>query len=77
MARRVVGSLSGEQYLYAVVAFDGRQVKSVSEIVLAFESPAAANHFADTHGIGDYTVGPVRFSGSSAAPAVRWQGVTT
>ncbi len=67
--------MGGEQHLYALVAFDGRQAKGVSEVVLAFESPAAASHFADANGIGDYRVGPVRFSGSSAAPAVRWRGV--
>ncbi|SBW24636.1 hypothetical protein FDG2_4235 [Candidatus Protofrankia californiensis] len=68
--------MGGEQCIYALIAFDGRQAKSVSEVVLAFESPAAANNFADANGIGDYTVGPVRFSGSPAAPVVRWRRVT-
>ncbi|WP_322761283.1 hypothetical protein [Frankia sp. Cr2] len=62
--------------VYGLVSFDGETRRSVTEIVLAFESAEAADRFAHSSGIGDYAIGPVGFAVSVAASAVRWRGDT-
>ncbi len=64
--------MDGLATLYALVQFDGDEKWAVSGVLLAFESVTAADRHARTAGIGDYAVGPVSFTESTAAPAVRW-----
>lgn len=44
--------------VYAVVQFDGEQVR---DVVVAFEDAPAATHFAAANNVTQYTVAPIEF----------------
>ncbi|WP_250280761.1 MULTISPECIES: hypothetical protein [unclassified Frankia] len=58
--------------LYAVVLFDGNDRSAVTEVVILFESVAAADGYAAERGWGDYAVGAVRFHLPPLVRSVRW-----
>ncbi|WP_131765615.1 hypothetical protein [Candidatus Protofrankia californiensis] len=68
--------MDGSGTLYALIQFGGAERWAVSGVVMAFESVTAADQHARSAGMSDYAVGPVRFTKSVAASAVRWRGET-
>ncbi|SBW20005.1 hypothetical protein [Protofrankia symbiont of Coriaria ruscifolia] len=65
-------AMDGSGTLYALIEYGGEERWAVSGVVMAFESVTAADQHARSAGMSDYAVGPVRFTESVAAPAVRW-----
>jgi hypothetical protein len=63
-----------DQAVYGLVRFDGAHQRQVTGIVLVFESAAAADQFARTAGIGDYTIGPVEFLATTTPAATHRAG---
>ncbi len=58
--------------LYAAVLFDGDDRSAVTEVVILFESAAAADEYAVECGWDDYVVGAVRFHLPPRTRRVRW-----
>ncbi|KLL12134.1 MULTISPECIES: hypothetical protein [Protofrankia] len=58
--------------LYAAVLFGGDDRSTVTEVVILFESAAAADGYAMECGWDDYAVGAVRFHLPPRIRRVRW-----